>query len=84
MLQFESIQVSAKQVVNVVCNACGNPIPQTSGGKVHEHLSIDKNWGYLSPYDGENHSFEICPDCYKKFIESFIVPVTVNTANVLI
>ena len=38
-------------------------------GKIISHL--EKQWGYFSKKDGENHVLDICEACYDKWRSSF-------------
>lgn len=73
--------VMRKRVKHIVCNKCGENI------KINEYmdfLSIVKNWEYNSNYDNEIHRFDICQDCYKKFISNFeIEPKITKRKNIL-
>ncbi len=71
MRNYKSSIVSVNEIESVVCNCCGEHIKKTGNGKLEDYLSIEKRWGYLSPYDNEVHSFDICVDCYTKITESF-------------
>ncbi len=84
MLQFESVKIDTQCVSNVVCNCCGSQIPLSSSGRLVDYVSVNKTWGYLSPFDGEKHSFELCSDCYKKIISMFEHPVEIKSENLLV
>ena len=52
MIQYKTIQVQ-KQVPNrMICNCCGQEIQITKQHPYPEYVSIRKEWGYDSPYDG--------------------------------
>lgn len=57
----------------VICNCCGKLI-----NKHNEHLTIDMLWGYDSNKENKRHQFDICEDCYDKFVASFKIPVEVK------
>ena len=40
-----------------------------------DHLHIEKEWGYFSSKDLTKHVFNICEECYDKWIASFNIPV---------
>lgn len=60
---------------NVKCNCCGKTLEKDSLGNIADHLSIEKRWGYGTSLDNEEHSFDLCEDCYKKIISQFLIPV---------
>ncbi len=53
----------------VVCNVCGEKIAHAD--YIDNYISVEKNWGYGSPHDGETHSFELCGKCYDELISKF-------------
>lgn len=59
----------------IYCNKCGKSIGKDNSGHFTDFLDIRKAWGYFSEYDGEKHSFDLCQDCYRSFIESFVIPI---------
>ena len=36
------------------------------------------SWGYFSKKDGETHSFDLCEECYDKWIGGFQIPVGIQ------
>ena len=51
----------SRKIEKIYCNLCGEEIKKADGSDIFEdHLSVEKNWGYFSKKDGENHSFDIC------------------------
>lgn len=60
------------------CNLCGRGIPNDK-----DFLQINKNWGYFSKHDLEQHRFVLCEDCYDKLVNSFVIPVEVIDIDVL-
>lgn len=67
--------MEAKKIVQ--CNCCGkqftvNEIEKTIIEK--EFLHIHKQWGYFSGKDGIIHEFDICEECYDRWLENFVIP----------
>ena len=57
------------------CNCCGREL-RTRNGRIEEGVChIDITWGYFSGMDGEDHSFDLCEECYKKWTAAFQIPV---------
>lgn len=67
--------VLSKETKNVFCNMCGSEIKKDDFGNFYDYAELEKKWGYLSCYDGQNHRFDLCQSCYKKLIDSFKIPV---------
>lgn len=40
-----------------------------------DYLHIEKAWGYFSSKDLTGHAFNVCEDCYDKWIQKFKIPV---------
>lgn len=59
----------------IICNCCGKKLSPTGQHPYLDYLHIQKEWGYDSPYDGEMHEMDICPDCYAAWIQTFKVPL---------
>lgn len=74
MKRYKEVKVTAAQVYEVRCNCCGRRICRDEAHPYTDYLSIEKEWGYDSPYDGERHTADICADCYQKWIGSFVIP----------
>ena len=74
MKQYETVETTEQKVAGIRCNCCGRLICPDKAHPYRNYLSIEKEWGYDSPYDGERHSMEICSDCYQKWISSFSFP----------
>ena len=64
MKKHGNITIGAKEIRLVVCNMCGQDIDIKSKMYVDNHISIEKNWQYGSPFDGETHSIDLCTTCY--------------------
>jgi hypothetical protein len=66
---------SVDDTAEIYCNICGGALSTDSFGYFPDHLSVDKKWGYASDFDNERHEFDICAQCYKKLISSFVIPI---------
>lgn len=51
----------------VYCDCCGRKI----AAEREDYLHLEKQWGYFSQKDGENHVLDICEACYDKWRGSF-------------
>ena len=73
MREIINILEKNEKIEKIFCNMCGKEIPKTDGF-FHDHLHIEKKWGYFSGHDGTSHTFDICESCYDKLLESFSLP----------
>jgi len=60
--------VSTKVIDLVVCNFCGEFISKNEHEYLNDYVSISKEWGYFSNYDGQTHCIDICQKCYEKLL----------------
>lgn len=75
MKTYKTVTVKKEVFDEIFCNMCGEKIPTDKLGYVKDHLNIVKTWGYNSNYDGEEHSFDICAECYGKLINQFVIKI---------
>ncbi len=78
MKSYRNETVVIEKVYSVKCNCCGKEIASDKYGYTSDYLSVNKRWGYNSSFDNENHSFDICEDCYKNIIKNFKIPIAKN------
>ena len=78
MRQFGVEVKEQKELKKMVCNCCGKEL-MVKGGIVREGVfSAEYSWGYFSEKDGETHSFDLCEECYVKWIGGFKIPVEIQ------
>lgn len=63
--------------MEVVCNCCKKKILVENGIVKEGILSVQADWGYFSEKDGEIHRFDICEQCYEKWVSQFKIPIEV-------
>jgi len=63
------------------CNLCGRDIAKDATGYYEDHVSLIKNWGYHSPFDGEVHALVLCVDCYRGLVSQFEIKPKVDFCN---
>lgn len=68
---IKKVVMEVQEVEQVVCNKCGNTIEVNKDGELVDYLAINKKWGYLSDFDGEEHSIDLCQKCYKQLTKEF-------------
>ena len=64
-----------KEVDKIVCNKCGKEILVANGVAEADVLSVQKRWGYFSNKDNDVHEFDLCEECYDKWIATFAIPI---------
>jgi len=72
------LQQKKNTLEKVVCNQCGRELELKNGIVQEGVFKGEVHWGYFSRKDGENHSFDLCEDCYERLIHSFSIPVTME------
>lgn len=64
-----------KEVEKIICNKCGKEILVKNGVSEEDVLSVQKRWGYFSKKDNDVHEFDLCEECYDKWIATFLIPI---------
>ena len=64
-----------KEVDKIICNKCGKEILVENGVAEADMLSVQKRWGYFSNKDNDVHEFDLCEECYDKWIATFSIPI---------
>ncbi len=80
----EYTQGKEAAVKKIICNQCGKELNMRKDLLMEECVSVNQIWGYFSRKDGENHSFDLCEDCYDKLVKGFVLPVTVEKRKELL
>ena len=73
-----------KDLLEIYCNKCGKKILLEKGIVKEGAFSIDYGWGYFSRKDGQNHSLDLCEDCYDELIKSFKLPINIVERNEIV
>ena len=71
--------IEKEELIAVTCNCCGKVSDENvwaSDIEIWEH-----EFGYGSQYDMDKVSMDICDDCYKKWIDSFVHPPKIITVH---
>ena len=61
----------------VICNRCGKKLAVKHGIVREGVFTSDHTWDFFSEKDGENHSFDVCEECYDRICSEFRYPVKV-------
>lgn len=64
--------------IPIFCNLCGKSLKVENGILKEDAFEATKEWGYFSNKDTEVHHFNLCEECYEKFIAEFQIPVEVR------
>lgn len=64
-----------REVEKIICNKCGKEILVKNGVSEEDVLSVQKRWGYFSKKDNDVHEFDLCEECYDKWIATFLIPI---------
>jgi len=64
-----------KNLTAVICNGCGKKLKVENGVLKEGCFEGKQVFGYFSSMDGEQHSFDLCEDCYREWTQQFCIPV---------
>ena len=67
--------MEAKKIMQ--CSCCGKEFTVNETEKTileKEFLHVRKQWGYFSNKDGIIHEFDVCEECYDRWLENFVIP----------
>ena len=64
-----------KELVKVVCNACGKELLVEYGILKDECIHVDHDFGFFGAKDGESEKFDLCAACYERLTADFQIPV---------
>ena len=64
-----------KELVKVVCNACGRELLVKNGILKEECIHVDHDFGFFGAKDGESEKFDLCEACYERLTADFQIPV---------
>ena len=69
------VNENEKQLVKVVCNACGKELLVENGILKEECIHVNHDFGFFGAKDGESEKFDLCEACYEKLTAGFRIPV---------
>lgn len=64
-----------KELVKVQCNVCKKEFELENGILKEGCFQVDFAWGYFSSRDGMQHRFDLCEECYDRFVSTFQIPI---------
>jgi hypothetical protein len=68
MIVKKEIRVKRLEQVDILCDVCGKSCKSKTCPADYEYANLWAQWGYDSRKDGENHSCDLCEDCYDEVI----------------
>lgn len=63
------------KLTQVRCNGCGRELKLDKEIIREGYFTAEPRFGYFSRKDGTRHKFDLCEDCYDKWIQTFTIPV---------
>lgn len=75
MVQYKKVNEEKNVLEHVYCNLCGKEIIKEDRNYFHDHIHVEKRWGYFSTKDGRVDSFDLCEQCYDNFVKTFQIPI---------
>ena len=73
-----------KQLISMQCNCCKKLLQKENEIVTEGCFSVDYIWGYFSNKDGTRHQFDLCEDCYDRFVKELSIPITESENNELL
>ena len=73
-----------EQLTGMQCNCCKKYLRVENEIVTEGCFSIDYKWGYFSNKDGICHQFDLCEDCYDRFVKELEIPITESDNNELL
>ncbi len=67
----------ANRVMQAICNCCKKDLKVQNGIITEGVFSVEYAFGYFSNKDEEIHKFDLCEECYDKWIKTFNIPVEI-------
>jgi hypothetical protein len=62
---YKTIQVEEREPESITCDRCGKTAHRASDWAGYQSFAqFSDSFGYGSKFDGENHYFDLCEDCY--------------------
>ena len=73
-----------RELAAVICNKCKKELKVAGGILMEGCFRGNIRFGYFSNRDGNEHSFDLCEECYEEMIDGFAIPVEEEELNELL
>lgn len=77
MREYKEKELQESQLAKVFCNQCGKELVVQDGILKEGCFSVDYPFDYFSNKDGYIYSFDLCEECFDKWIEGFQSPAKI-------
>ena len=78
MRAYNKIEQQELKLKKVSCNQCGKNLVVEDGILKEGCFSVDYKFDYFSNKDGYIYSFDLCENCFERWIREFKMPVEIE------
>lgn len=78
MREYKERELQETQLAKVCCNQCGKELLVEEGILKEGCFSIDYTFDYFSNKDGYIYSFDLCEECFDKWVTGFQIPARIT------
>ena len=78
MRKYKEKEMLESQLDKVICNQCGKELLVEDGILKEGCFGIDYSFDYFSNKDGYIYSFDLCEECFDKWVEGFQKPAQIT------
>ena len=78
MREYKERELQETQLAKVCCNQCGKELLVEEGILKEGCFSIDYTFDYFSNKDGYIYSFDLCEECFDKWVTGFQIPTRIT------
>ena len=78
MREYKEKEVQKSQLTRVLCNQCGRELMVSDGILKEGCFGVNYAFDYFSNKDGYIYNFDLCEECFDKWVKGFRRPVQVT------
>lgn len=78
MRAYNRIEQQELKLKKVSCNKCGRNLVVEDGILKEGCFSVDYKFDYFSNKDGYIYSFDLCENCFDRWVREFKMPVEIQ------
>lgn len=67
-------EIKEKELEAVICNRCKKELRVEKGILKEGCFRGKQRFGFFSEKDGQEHSFDLCENCYDELVADFLIP----------